>query len=133
MTQKIKVTAELEIENDMAIDDLSLDTTLGQLGTIKSCDVKYEEKYGLKLAINSFNVFTCFGPYLYDFGFVGVAWHSFFLGIIASRYRVSRIRNLFDTVSFSAISFAILASPFWDFIMNWFFLGTLIVCNYYCC
>ena len=44
MTQKIKVTAELEIENDMAIDDLSLDTTLGQLGTIKSYDVKYEEK-----------------------------------------------------------------------------------------
>lgn len=94
-------------------------------------DVKYEDKYGLKLAINSFNVFTCFGPYLYDFGFIGVAWHSFFLGIIASRYRINRIRNLFDTVSFSAISFAILASPFWDFIMNWFFLGTLIVCNYY--
>jgi hypothetical protein len=44
MTQKIKVTAELEIENNVAIDDLSLDTTLGQLGTIKSYDVKYEEK-----------------------------------------------------------------------------------------
>ena len=94
-------------------------------------EVKYEDKYGLKLAINSFNVFTCFGPYFYDFGFFGVAWHSLFLGIIASRYRINRIRNLFDTVSFSAISFAILASPFWDFLMNWFFLGTLIVCSYY--
>ena len=44
MTQKIKVTAEMEIENDMALDDLSLDTSLGLLGTIKSYDVKYEEK-----------------------------------------------------------------------------------------
>ena len=44
MTQKIKVTAEMEIENDMAIDGLSLDTSLGLLGTIKSYDVKYEEK-----------------------------------------------------------------------------------------
>ena len=44
MTQKIKVTAELEIENDMAIDDLSIDTSLGLLGTIKSWDIKYEEK-----------------------------------------------------------------------------------------
>ena len=42
MTQKIKVTAELEIENDMAIDDLTLDTSLGLIGTIKSYDVKYE-------------------------------------------------------------------------------------------
>ena len=42
MTQKIKVTAEMEIENDMAIDDLSMDTSLGLLGTIKSYDVKYE-------------------------------------------------------------------------------------------
>ena len=44
MTQKIKITAEMEIENDMAIDGLSLDTSLGLLGTIKSYDVKYEEK-----------------------------------------------------------------------------------------
>ena len=44
MTQKIKVTAEMEIEDDMALDDLSLDTSLGLLGTIKSYDVKYEEK-----------------------------------------------------------------------------------------
>ena len=44
MTQKIKVTAEMEIEDDMAIDGLSLDTSLGLLGTIKSYDVKYEEK-----------------------------------------------------------------------------------------
>ena len=44
MTQKIKVTAEMEIENDMAIDGLSLDTSLGLLGTINSYDVKYEEK-----------------------------------------------------------------------------------------
>ena len=44
MTQKIKVTAEMEIENDMAIDSLSLDTSLGLLGTIKSYDVEYEEK-----------------------------------------------------------------------------------------
>jgi hypothetical protein len=44
MTQKIKVTAEMEIENDMAIDGLSLDTSLGLLGTIKSYDVEYEEK-----------------------------------------------------------------------------------------
>jgi len=43
MTQ-IKITAELEIENDMAIDDLSIDTSLGLLGTIKSWDIKYEEK-----------------------------------------------------------------------------------------
>ena len=42
MTQKIKVTAEMEIENVMAIDDLSMDTSLGLLGTIKSYDVKYE-------------------------------------------------------------------------------------------
>ena len=44
MTQKIKVTAEMEIEEDIAIDGLSLDTSLGLLGTIKSYDVKYEEK-----------------------------------------------------------------------------------------
>jgi len=44
MTQKIKVTAEMEIEDDMALDDLSIDTSLGLLGTIKSYDVKYEEK-----------------------------------------------------------------------------------------
>jgi len=44
MTQKIKVTAEMEIEDNMALDDLSLDTSLGLLGTIKSYDVKYEEK-----------------------------------------------------------------------------------------
>ena len=44
MTQKIKVTAEMEIENDIAIDGLSLDTSLGLLGTINSYDVKYEEK-----------------------------------------------------------------------------------------
>ena len=42
MTQKIKVTAEMEIENDMAIDDLSMDTSLGLLGTIKSYDIEYE-------------------------------------------------------------------------------------------
>ena len=44
MTQKIKITAEMEIEEDIAIDGLSLDTSLGLLGTIKSYDVKYEEK-----------------------------------------------------------------------------------------
>ena len=44
MTQKIKVTAEMEIEDDMAIDGLSMDTSLGLLGTINSYDVKYEEK-----------------------------------------------------------------------------------------
>ena len=44
MTQKIKVTAEMEIEEDVAIDGLSLDTSLGLLGTINSYDVKYEEK-----------------------------------------------------------------------------------------
>ena len=44
MTQKIKVTAEMEIEEDIAIDGLSLDTSLGLLGTINSYDVKYEEK-----------------------------------------------------------------------------------------
>ena len=44
MTQKIKVTAEMEIEDDVAIDGLSMDTSLGLLGTIKSYDVKYEEK-----------------------------------------------------------------------------------------
>ena len=44
MTQKIKVTAGMEIEEDIAIDGLSLDTSLGLLGTIKSYDVKYEEK-----------------------------------------------------------------------------------------
>tara|TARA_R100001594_G_scaffold145843_1_gene196462 strand:+ start:1190 stop:1603 length:414 start_codon:yes stop_codon:yes gene_type:complete len=52
MTQKIKVTAEMEIENDMAIDGLSLDTSLGLLGTIKSYDVKYEEKPKPKLTYN---------------------------------------------------------------------------------
>lgn len=44
MTQKIKVTAEIEVEDGVVFDDLSMDTTLGQLGTIKSYDVKYEEK-----------------------------------------------------------------------------------------
>ena len=44
MTQKIKVTAEMEIENDMAIDGLSLDTSLGLLGTIKTWNIDYEEK-----------------------------------------------------------------------------------------
>ena len=44
MTQKIKVTAEMEIEEDVAIDGLSLESSLGLLGTIKSYDVKYEEK-----------------------------------------------------------------------------------------
>ena len=44
MTQKIKVTAEMEIEEDIAIDGLSLESSLGILGTIKSYDVKYEEK-----------------------------------------------------------------------------------------
>ena len=44
MTQKIKVTAEIEIEDDVAIDSLSMDTSLGLLGTIKSYDVKYEEE-----------------------------------------------------------------------------------------
>jgi len=44
MTQKIKITAEMEIENDMAIDGLSLESSLGTLGTINSYDVKYEEK-----------------------------------------------------------------------------------------
>ena len=42
MTQKIKVTAEMEIEDDMAIDGLSMDTSLGLLGTIKSYNVDYE-------------------------------------------------------------------------------------------
>ena len=44
MTQKIKVTAEMEIEDDMAIDGLSMDTSLGLLGTIKSYNVDYEKK-----------------------------------------------------------------------------------------
>ena len=44
MTQKIKVTAEMEIEEDIAIDGLSLESSLGLLGTINSYDVKYEEK-----------------------------------------------------------------------------------------
>ena len=42
MTQKIKVTAEVEIENDVAIDSLAMDTSLGLLGTIKSYDIEYE-------------------------------------------------------------------------------------------
>ena len=44
MTQKIKVTAELEIEEDIAIDGLALDTSLGLLGTIKTWNIDYEEK-----------------------------------------------------------------------------------------
>ena len=44
MTQKIKVTAEMEIEDDVAIDGLSMDTSLGLLGTIKSYDIDYEKK-----------------------------------------------------------------------------------------
>jgi len=44
MTQKIKITAEMEIEEDIAIDGLSLESSLGTLGTINSYDVKYEEK-----------------------------------------------------------------------------------------
>ena len=48
MTQKIKVTAEMEIEDDMAIDGLSLESSLGILGTIKSYNVDYEKKKELK-------------------------------------------------------------------------------------
>ena len=44
MTQKIKVTAEVEIEEDIAIDGLSLESSLGLLGTIKTWNVDYEEK-----------------------------------------------------------------------------------------
>ena len=44
MTQKIKVTAEVEIENDVAIDSLAMDTSLGLLGTIKSYEIDYEKK-----------------------------------------------------------------------------------------
>jgi len=44
MTQKIKVTAEMEIEDNVAIDGLSMDTSLGLLGTIKSYNVDYEKK-----------------------------------------------------------------------------------------
>jgi hypothetical protein len=44
MTQKIKITAEMEIEEDIAIDGLSLESSLGTLGTINSYDVEYEEK-----------------------------------------------------------------------------------------
>ena len=44
MTQKIKVTAEMEIEDDVALDGLSMDTSLGLLGTIKSYDIDYEKK-----------------------------------------------------------------------------------------
>ena len=42
MIQKIKVTAEMEIEDNVAIDGLSMDTSLGLLGTIKSYNVDYE-------------------------------------------------------------------------------------------
>ena len=34
----------MEIEEDIAIDGLSLESSLGTLGTINSYDVKYEEK-----------------------------------------------------------------------------------------
>jgi len=44
MTQKIKVTAEMEIEDDVALDGLSMDTSLGLLGTIKSYDIDYEKR-----------------------------------------------------------------------------------------
>tara|TARA_Y100001951_G_C11247321_1_gene244183 strand:- start:110 stop:529 length:420 start_codon:yes stop_codon:yes gene_type:complete len=44
MTQKIKVTAEMEIEDDVALDGLSMDTSLGLLGTIKSYEIDYEKK-----------------------------------------------------------------------------------------
>ena len=44
MTQKIKVTAEMEIEEDIAIDGLSLESSLGLLGTIKTWNIDYEEK-----------------------------------------------------------------------------------------
>ena len=50
MTQKIKVTAEMEIEDDMALDGLSMDTSLGLLGTIKSWDIDYEEKTEIDLS-----------------------------------------------------------------------------------
>ena len=44
----------MEIEEDIAIDGLSLESSLGTLGTIKSYDVKYEEKKeeGPKLTYN---------------------------------------------------------------------------------
>ena len=44
MTQKIKVTAEIEVEDRLVFDDLSIEASLGLLGTIKSYNIDYEEK-----------------------------------------------------------------------------------------
>ena len=44
MTQKIKVTAEMEIEDGVALDGLAMDTSLGLLGTIKSFEIDYQKK-----------------------------------------------------------------------------------------
>ena len=44
MTQKITITANIETEEDTAFDDLSIENTIGLLGTVKSYNVKYEEK-----------------------------------------------------------------------------------------
>jgi len=43
MTQKITITANIETEEDTAFDDLSIENTVGLLGTVKSYRIKYED------------------------------------------------------------------------------------------
>lgn len=42
--QKIKVTAEIEVDDRAVFDGLSMDASLGLLGTINSYNIEYEEK-----------------------------------------------------------------------------------------
>ena len=44
MTQKIKVTAEIETDEDIVFDNISVENSLGLLGTVKTWDIDYEEK-----------------------------------------------------------------------------------------
>jgi len=53
MTQKIKVTAEIEVEDRLVFDDLSIEASLGLLGTIKSYNIDYEEKVDELPKVNS--------------------------------------------------------------------------------
>ena len=44
MTQKIKVTAEIETDEDIVFDNISVENSLGLLGTVKTWNIDYEEK-----------------------------------------------------------------------------------------
>ena len=92
--------------------------------------VEYSKKYGLKLAIDSYNVFTAFGPHFYDFGLFGVIFHALTYGFVSKMFRLKKVSNIYDTISTGSVFFIFLLAPFWDFLFNWFFLGIFILCYF---